>query len=98
MTNSKWVTISITVLCLLVALVSYRFMFLDLKLSYPDMIPHIEHRQLMFLAHIAASPLALVFGIVNLLERKKSLHRNFIDGTEDFMFSAFWSVAFLDWL
>ena len=77
MTNSKWGTISITVLCLLVALVSYRFMFLDLKLSYPDMIPHIEHRQLMFLAHIAASPLALIFGIANLLERRKSLHRNF---------------------
>ena len=77
MTNSKWSTISITVLCLLVALASYRFAYLDFKLSYRDMALHIEHRQLMFIAHIAASPLALVFGIVNLLERKKSLHRNF---------------------
>ena len=47
---------------LLVGLSSYRFLALDMNLAFPGFAPHIEQRNLVLMAHISASPIALVLG------------------------------------
>lgn len=68
-----------TVLCILVALVSYRFLFLGLEAAFVDMIGHITDRNLAFLLHVSASPIALALGMFQFLprlrERLPALHR-----------------------
>ncbi len=67
------------VLSLLIALVSYRFLFLGLELSFDVMLNHITDRRVFFVAHIAASPIALAIGafqfMPKLRQSRKSLHR-----------------------
>lgn len=55
----------------LIALMSYRFLFMDLNLAFPEMPGHILDRKMIFIAHISASPVALVLGSVNLWERRR---------------------------
>lgn len=66
-------------LSLAIALVSYRFLALGLKLSFPDMSLHIDAARLAFLAHITASPVALAIAtfqlMPNLRARRPGLHR-----------------------
>lgn len=55
-----------------VALASYRFLALPLEISFPDMMTHVTNQQLVFLAHISAAPIALVFGLFQFLPRLHS--------------------------
>lgn len=68
----------VAVLSVLVALVSYRFLALDTKLAFPDMVQHLENRQVFFMMHIAAAPVALAVGALQFFPRigaNKPLHR-----------------------
>ncbi len=70
--------ITATVLSLLIALASYRFLALGLTLSFPDMIGQIEGQRLAFLLHISFAPVALAIGVVPFfpsIRRRKALHR-----------------------
>ncbi|NOX74203.1 MAG: DUF2306 domain-containing protein [Alphaproteobacteria bacterium] len=64
---------------LLVALLSYRFLALDLMQAFAGMEQHILNRKTAFLAHITASPIALVLGVLqfssHLRRRRPRLHR-----------------------
>lgn len=68
-----------TVLCITIALVSYRFLFLGLETAFEDMSGHIADRNLAFLLHVSASPIALALGMFQFLprlrERLPALHR-----------------------
>jgi len=64
---------------LAVALVSYRFLALGLETAFPSMLGHIMDRNLVFLLHVFASPVALVLGLFQFLPRLRKarpvLHR-----------------------
>lgn len=64
---------------LAVSLVSYRFLALGLEAAFPSMLGHITDRNLVFVLHIFASPVALVLGLFQFLPRLRSarpaLHR-----------------------
>lgn len=79
MTNSKMPIQIIAVLSGLVALGTYRFLLLGLPLSFPEMIGHLDHRQVAFLLHVSAAPVALVLGSIQLFARMRArnpvLHR-----------------------
>jgi len=64
---------------LAIALVSYRFLALGLATAFPSMLGHITDRNLVFLMHIVASPIALVLGLFQFLPRlretRPALHR-----------------------
>lgn len=51
----------------LVALVSYRFLFLDLNVAFSGMEGHILERRTAFLAHIIAAPVCLLVGVLQFL-------------------------------
>ncbi|MCI4665591.1 MAG: DUF2306 domain-containing protein [Neomegalonema sp.] len=63
----------------LVALTSYRFIFLGVAPAFPGMPEHISDRTLYFIAHIVASPIALAAGAIQfwpkLRARRPALHR-----------------------
>jgi len=70
--------ITSTILSLLIALASYRFLALGLPLSFPDMLGQIEGQRLAFLLHISFAPLALTIGAVQFfpsIRQRKALHR-----------------------
>lgn len=70
--------ITTTILCLLIALASYRFLALGLPLSFPEMLGQIEGQRLAFLLHISFAPVALAIGAVQFfpsVRRRKALHR-----------------------
>ena len=79
MTKSRLPILIILGLSVLVALTAYRFVFLKLTLSFPEMLGHIDQRWLAFILHISASPLALALGAMQffprLRARKPELHR-----------------------
>ncbi len=78
MTNSRIPLITATVLSLLVALASYRFLAFGLPLSFPDMLGQIEQRRLAFILHVSLAPLALAIGAVQFfpsIRKHKPLHR-----------------------
>jgi len=52
---------------LAIALVSYRFLALGLDLAFPSMSGHIAQRNLIFILHISASPVALLLGLFQFL-------------------------------
>lgn len=58
---------------LVVALLSYRFLFLGLPESFPTMTPHIDGARLAFLAHVSAAPVALALGAFQFMPRARSL-------------------------
>jgi len=64
---------------LAIALISYRFLALGLEISFPDMLGHIANNKLWFTLHVAASPVALAFGLIQFLPRlrnnRPALHR-----------------------
>ncbi|NOR63071.1 MAG: DUF2306 domain-containing protein [Rhodobacteraceae bacterium] len=67
-----------TILSLLVALGSYRFLALGLPLSFPDMLGQIEGQRLAFVLHVSLAPVALMVGSVQFfasIRRRKPLHR-----------------------
>lgn len=68
-----------TVLSLMVALTSYRFLALGLPLSFPEMQGQIEAQRLAFVLHISLAPVALALGVVQffpeLRKQRKRLHR-----------------------
>lgn len=66
-------------LSLAVALLSYRFLFLGLELSFEVMLDHITNRNTMFLLHVSAAPVALAIGAFQFMPKLrnnfKALHR-----------------------
>ncbi len=62
-----------------IALLSYRFVLIDLPLAFPDLSDHITQRRLAFVAHVTAAPLALGLGASQFLgawqRRRPGLHR-----------------------
>ncbi len=48
----------------LIALASFRFVFLGLDISFPDMADHISQRRWLFLTHVTFAPVALLLGSV----------------------------------
>ena len=79
MTKSRIPILILAVLSILVALITYRFVFLKLTLSFPDMLGHLDQRWLAFVLHISASPIALALGTMQffprLRARRPALHR-----------------------
>lgn len=69
----------IVFLSLPIALSSYRFLALDLELSFPEMHGLIENQRLAFLLHVSFAPIALIGGVLQImpgLRRKyRTLHR-----------------------
>jgi len=67
------------VLSLLVALGTFRFLFLGLDLSFPPFGDHIASRPTAFVAHVTLSSIALGLGVVQfvpgLRARRPTLHR-----------------------
>ena len=61
-------------LSILVGVASYRFLMLDMKLAFPDFGPHINQRNLVLLAHISSSPIALIIGIWQLSAKQRANH------------------------
>ncbi len=57
---------------LLVGLSSYRFLALDMNLAFPGFAPHIEQRNLVLMAHISASPIALVLGAFQFSSKRRA--------------------------
>ena len=57
MALSRFNTILVTILSVLVALVSYRFLALGMDAAFPDFKDHIALRNLAFVAHVTASPI-----------------------------------------
>jgi len=79
MTRSRIPIVIMAVLSVLIAVMSYRFAFLTLALSFPEMLGHLEQRPLAFILHISASPIALALGALQFFPRLRSrrprLHR-----------------------
>ena len=79
MTLPRTALITATVLSLLIALSSYRFLALGLPMSFPEMLGQIESRRLAFILHISLAPVALVIGSLQfypgLRQSRKALHR-----------------------
>lgn len=79
MNTLRWPSYVGATLAVLVALVSYRFLFLDLSAAFPDMLGHIAERPLAFALHIVASPVALALGLLQfssrLRSRRPAVHR-----------------------
>jgi uncharacterized membrane protein len=69
----------LTVLCIAIALVSYRFVALGLENAFEGMIGHITERYFAFLLHVSAAPIALALGMFQFLprlrERRPALDR-----------------------
>jgi len=59
-------------LALSVALVSYRFLALGLERAFPVMLGHIAERNLSFILHISASPVALAVGLFQFLPKLRA--------------------------
>ena len=76
-----WYIRAATVFSVLIAITSYRFLFLPLELGFPDFGEHILKRQTWFVLHIAASPIALAIGgfqfMPRLRAKRPALHRWF---------------------
>lgn len=53
---------------------SYRFLGLGLEPAFPSMLGHIADRNLAFILHISASPVALVLGLFQFLPRLRKEH------------------------
>lgn len=63
-------------LSVLVALSTYRFVFLGLGPAFPPMAGHIDGARLAFLAHVGAAPVALALGAFQFMPRRRGrLHR-----------------------
>lgn len=79
MTKSRMPVLIMAVLSIVIALATYRFVFLKLTLSFPDMLGHLDQRWLAFVLHISASPIALALGAMQffprLRARRPALHR-----------------------
>jgi len=79
MIKTRSLTLLAIVFSLLVALASYRFVFLGLSLSFPDMLHHVLQRRSAFILHVLFSPLALALGALQFLPKLRAkgikLHR-----------------------
>lgn len=75
MIHNRTLFYSTAVLSFLVALVSYRFLALGIDGAFPEMIGHITNRKFVFIAHVTASPIALVLGTMNMLDRRRKKRR-----------------------
>jgi len=79
MALSRFNSILVAVLSILVALVSYRFLALGIDNAFPDFKDHIALRNLAFVAHITASPIALFIGAFQFFPKMRAkrptLHR-----------------------
>jgi len=79
MTLSRISIYLMTLLSVLIALVSYRFLGLGLEAAFSDMMGHIEARRLVFLLHVSFAPLALITGTVQsfpkIRAKRPVLHR-----------------------
>ncbi len=79
MTKSRIPIAIMAVLSVFIAIMSYRFAFLTLALSFPELLGHLEQRPLAFILHISASPIALALGALQFFPRLRSrrprLHR-----------------------
>ena len=60
---------------LIVALVSWRFLALGLEPAFPQMVAHIDHARLAFLAHVLAAPVALALGAFQFMPRLRANRR-----------------------
>ena len=62
-----------------IALLSYRFVLIDLPLAFPAFADHIAQRRLAFVAHVTAAPMALALGAAQVFgawqARRPGLHR-----------------------
>ena len=81
MTSSRISFFFMTTLSILVGVSSYRFLALDMNLAFPDFGPHITQRNMVLMAHISSSPVALILGILQLSSKRRAknpaLHRWF---------------------
>jgi len=76
LTITRWAG---AILAILIAVMSYRFLFLPLEPAYPAMLGHIAERPTLLMAHIIAASIALGFGVfqfsTRLRARRPAIHR-----------------------
>ena len=79
MTLTRTPVYLMTLLSVLIALASYRFLGMGLEVAFSDMLGHINARRLAFLLHVSFAPLALVTGAIQLYPinraRRPAFHR-----------------------
>ncbi len=79
MTLNRTPVYLMTLLSVLIALASYRFLGMGLEVAFSDMLGHINARHLAFLLHVSFAPLALVTGAIQLYPiirtKRPVLHR-----------------------
>ncbi len=59
-------------LSILVGVSSYRFLALDMNLAFPNFGPHITQRNMVLMAHISSSPIALLIGVWQLSAKRRA--------------------------
>lgn len=74
MIRSRFLFYTAVIFSFMIALMSYRFLVLDLDFAFSEMSGHILDRKWVFIAHISASPLALALGAINMWERRNRKH------------------------
>lgn len=80
LSSSRSIFYGVFVLSVLIALASYRFVFLGLSDSFPGMAGHIDHSLLAFVLHISLAPIALILAVVQFvpkirIEKTSRYHR-----------------------
>lgn len=70
MTRSRLPIYLMAITSVLIAIGSYRFLFLDMSLAFAGMIGHIDQRPIAFLIHISLAPVALVLGAYQMFRRQ----------------------------
>ncbi len=72
MTFNRFNSFLVATLSILVALVSYRFIALGLEDAFPGFEDHITLRNLAFITHIIASPVALFIGALQFFPKMRA--------------------------
>ena len=63
------------VLSFIMAFMSYRFTTLGMEAAFPEMIGHLTDRKSALIAHVISAPLALTFGAMNMIDRRRKKRR-----------------------
>lgn len=75
MQATKFQLYIVAIFSILIGLASYRFLGLGLDLSFPDMNGQILNRRTAFIIHIAAAPVALIIGAIQLFPKMRKKHK-----------------------
>ncbi len=69
MFRTNYSKVIVSGLSVMIALLTLRFIPLGLETAFPEMIAHIQQRELVFITHIVGASFALSFGVFQFFER-----------------------------